>query len=395
MVVYAALAAVVVLVYLVVVVGGGRLLGAEQPDRAFALLATVGVALAFQPLKPWLRTVADGLVYGRTASAHDVLSAVARHLTATDVDVLGRIVGSLVDGTSATAASISVAVDGRLVPVAHTPGFDASGKQTVVRVEHDGDLLGQLSLQGEPHTHLDTEDLALARRVADALGVALRHRLLHDVLRGRVAELRESRRRVVDARHAARRRLERDLHDGAQPQLVAVRFKVGVARAAAEGENDHATCALLDRVAASADDVVGKLRDFARAVYPPSLATDGLVAAVRAEARRLSLPVVVRSGSVSRLDERVEATVFFCIAGLLKVGRDHGAGARTVVVDDGPAGVEFEVHQPWRRGQARSGAPGLVDVRDRVNAAGGSFRIGADAPGRAVFSGSVPRGGLC
>jgi signal transduction histidine kinase len=118
---------------------------------------------------------------------------------------------------------------------------------------------------------------------------------------------------VVALQDATRRRLEPDLHDGVQQQLVALKVKLGLGRAMANADGAPATAAALDQLAEEADGAVEAMRDFARGVHPPLLETEGLAAAVSAEARRLPIPVVVQADGIGRYGQEVEASVYYCI----------------------------------------------------------------------------------
>lgn len=393
--VYGALAAFITGAYVAVVVGVGRLLGrGDGPDTALALAVTAGVAVAFQPLRRRLQQLADRLVYGRKVTPHDVLSSFSRRLAAPDDALFAQVARSLVEGTGADHAAVRLRVDGRFVEAARWPSADgAVGRELVTcPIEHDGAELGELRLGTPTGQRLSERDLRLAREVSAGLALALRNRLLTGTLRARVAELRESRRRLVAARDETRRRLERDLHDGAQQQLVALKVKLGLAQAVAEREGGSGAATLLRRLAQRADQAVEAVRDFARGVYPPMLEAEGLGSAITAQARRQALPVTVEVGRIGRHPRQIEATVYFCIVELLQSFADCGRCELRVRVHEEDRIVHFEVTEAGGRGAAPDveDRAALVDVTDRLDAADGTVSVHTEPDGATSVRCSIP-----
>src|SRR5439155_3011466 len=120
-----------------------------------------------------------------------------------------------------------------------------------------------------------------------------------------------SRMRLVAAQDKERRRLERNLHDGAKQQLVALAVKVKLAQVVA-GRDPQKTEAILTEVQTDAQDALENLRDLARGIYPPLLADQGLVAALQAQARKAAVPVTVEAAVIARYPQEAEAAVYFC-----------------------------------------------------------------------------------
>jgi signal transduction histidine kinase len=204
------------------------------------------------------------------------------------------------------------------------------------------------------------------------------------------AELTASRARIVAAADQTRRRIERDLHDGAQQRLIALAIQARLAHAAVPtGSSELA--ARLDRLTAEANRAVGELRELARGIHPATLVEGGLPPALRALARRSPVPVGVDVRVEGRLPAQVEIAAYFVVAEALTNTAKHAdaAGASvSVSVDvnadadaDADAGhVRVLVSDDGRGGAAFSGGSGLVGLKDRVEALGGRFSV-RSAPG--------------
>jgi len=207
----------------------------------------------------------------------------------------------------------------------------------------------------------------------------------------RVEELRASRQRMVTAGDEARRRLERNLHDGAQQQLVALKVRLGLAeRMVAKGMPIDD---LLRQLGADTDDAIDTLRDLARGIYPPLLAAEGLAAALVAQARKAVLPVTVEAQQIGRYDQATEAAIYFCcleaLQNIAKYANATEVRIRLEVVgtdllfsvtDDGD-GFDLE---------STSMGAGLTNMTDRIDALGGTLSV-QSAPGvGTTISGRLP-----
>ena len=202
-----------------------------------------------------------------------------------------------------------------------------------------------------------------------------------------------SRSRLAVARDDERRRIERDLHDGAQQQLVAVRVQLGIVQAALE-RDPVAGAMLLSEVADDLDGAIAQLRDLARGIYPPVLESEGLAEALRAAARSAVRPTEVTADAIGRLPREVERTAYFCcLEAMQNADRHAGDGAR-VQVRVARAGdlLEFSVSDDGAGADANGDAAGagLVNIRDRVESAGGTLSI-ESAPDRGFsVTGRIP-----
>jgi signal transduction histidine kinase len=200
---------------------------------------------------------------------------------------------------------------------------------------------------------------------------------------GLIEEIRASRRRLVAAQDQERRRLERNIHDGAQQQLVALAVKARLARTMTERDPAKAV-ELLTQIETETHTALEDLRDLARGIYPPLLADKGLTAAIEAQARKSSLPVEVHADPIERAQPEVEAAVYFSVLEALQnVAKYAEAKSVTVRLSRANGDLRFEVADDGRGfDPAATGyGTGLQGIVDRLGALDGSFavesRIGA------------------
>jgi len=198
-----------------------------------------------------------------------------------------------------------------------------------------------------------------------------------------VEDLRASRQRLVAAQDEERRRLERNLHDGAQQDLVALAIKLRLAGAAADEDPAQAK-EIIGELQADAAAALENLRDLARGIYPPLLADLGLVAALNAQARKSPVPVAVEADGVGRLPQDTEAAVYFCcleaLQNMAKYARATQASIR-LQAEDGT--LSFTVSDNGAGYDARSTAmgSGQRNMADRLAALDGRLEV-RSAPGQ-------------
>ncbi|MGH2554523.1 MAG: sensor histidine kinase, partial [Actinomycetota bacterium] len=260
------------------------------------------------------------------------------------------------------------------------PEFPSADRAFSVR--HQGELLGALTVTMPPTDPLTPAQAELVQDLASQAGLVLRNvRLIEDV--------RASRRRLVAAQDEERRRLERNLHDGAQQQLVALALKVRLAEGFAEKDPSH-TRELLSDVQRDMQEALDNLRDLARGIYPPLLADQGLAIALEAQARKAAVPVTVETDSVSRYSQEVEAAVYFCcLEALQNVAKYAGASTVHLRLGQSAGELTFEVTDDGRGFEPASTplGSGTQNMADRLSALGGSIEI-ISRPG----SGTTVRG---
>jgi signal transduction histidine kinase len=198
----------------------------------------------------------------------------------------------------------------------------------------------------------------------------------------RTEQLEESRTRIVEVADAARRSIERDLHDGAQQRLLAMSVTIERARKELRAGRHEGASALLGQLASDNREILGELRELARGIYPPLLAERGLVIALQAMARRSVVPVTLDVADFERPSRQVEAAAYFCILEALTNVAKH-AGARSVrVTVRGLPHLSFIVADDGRGfDRSRVEPGGLLGMEARIAAAGGTLRL-TSAPGR-------------
>ena len=180
---------------------------------------------------------------------------------------------------------------------------------------------------------------------------------------------------MIAAQDAERHRLERNLHDGAQQEVVALKVKLGLAKTIAgrEGAEDIAT--MVDTLADTTQGAVDAMRAVAHGIYPPLLEAEGLAVALTAVARTSPVPLTIETDDVGRHERRVEETVYFCV--LEAIDTAHMAGARNVrvAVTDEAGKVELAIEHD------AGGTADLTVVTDRIDAIGGTLSAHERAPG--------------
>jgi signal transduction histidine kinase len=393
-VVFGALAAFITAVYVAIVVGIGALIGSgNKPNLALSILATAVVAVAFQPVRDRVQRFANRLVYGHRATPYEVLSAFSDRVAETYAteEVLPRMARTIADGTGAAAAQVWLVSEDRLVCAAAYPDGDRPlapvlsgqtipdipGTDKAIQVVHQGQLLGALTVSkpaGEPLT--PTEDKLLADLASQA-GLVLKNVGLTAELLARLDDLRASRQRLVKAQDDERRRLERDLHDGAQQHLVALKTRLSLAKRLTD-RDPHRAEQFIAEIESEASEALDTLRDLARGIYPPLLADRGLKSALEAQATKAALPVHVEAEELPRYSQEVEAAVYFCcLEALQNVAKYADANRATVRFSARDDELNFIITDDGR-GFDPSSTPtgtGTQNMIDRIEALGGRLSI--------------------
>ncbi|MBJ7593410.1 MAG: sensor histidine kinase [Candidatus Dormibacteraeota bacterium] len=393
--VYGALAVFITAVYVGIAVGIGALIGGGgKPNLALSILATAVVAVGFQPVRERVQKVANRLVYGKRATPYEVLAQFSERVAGSyaAADVLPRMARVLAEGTGAQRADVWLCSGDAWADAAVWPGDatpcapwtapngdlpSSSPGDRVVPVSHQGTVLGALGVTKRFGESLTPVEENLLSHLAGQAGLVLKNVGLTGDLQARLVELRASRQRLVSAQDEERRKLERNLHDGAQQHLVAIKVKLGLAEMLASRDPEKAR-ATIEQLKGDADEALETLRDLARGIYPPLLAEKGLGAALASQARKATVPVTVEADGIGRYSQDVEAAVYFSVLEALQnvqkyAQASHAAvtlgehdGALTFdVVDDGSG---FDV------GSTTKGS-GLTNMADRIDALGGDLEI--------------------
>jgi signal transduction histidine kinase len=358
--------------------------GNESSGSVFVVALLLG--LAFRPVTRFARRIADRVVYGRRATPYEVLTEFSERVGesyATE-DVLGRMAQILGQATGAGSARVWLRLGAELRPAASWP-TDAEPAavapvanevlptiegETVVEVRDRGELLGALSVAMPPSDPMNPSKERLVRDLASQAGLVLRNVRL-------VEELRASQRRLVTAQDQERRRLERNIHDGAQQQLVALSVRTRLARDLTARDPARAA-EMLAQIDAEIQRALDDLRDLARGIYPPLLIDEGLGAALDAQARRSPVPTTIRADGLGRYAPEVEAAVYFsCLEALQNVAKYAEASSATVILVQSNGHLTFEVVDDGRGFDptAERSGTGLQGIADRLGALHGEVTI--------------------
>jgi signal transduction histidine kinase len=385
-VVYALLAGFFTAVYAAIVIGIGAALGSRS-NGVLMVAAAVIIAVAFQPVRDRAQRFANRMVYGERATPYEALSEFSRWAAGgysmdAALPELARIVG-LSTGSTRAEVWLRLGMQLRRVAawplggVATGPSVDLDGDVPTLpgadrtyAVVHRGDLLGALAVSKPAADPLTPAEDKLLADLASQAGLLLRNAAL-------IEDLRASRQRIVAAQDAERRRLERNIHDGAQQQLVALAVKLGLVGAVMHKDPDQAG-RLIEDLKAETGDALENLRDLARGIYPPLLADQGLMAALESQSRKIAVPVTVKSDGIGRYGQEVEAAVYFCtLEALQNVTKYAHASAIRVGLWEEEGELNFSVTDDGEGFDttATSYGTGLQGMADRLAAQGGVLEI--------------------
>jgi signal transduction histidine kinase len=400
-IVFGALAAFFTAVYVAIVVGIGAVVG-SRANTVLTVAAAVLIAVAFQPVRQRARHLANRLVYGKRATPYEVLSEFSERMTAelATEDLPSRMARILGEGTGATRSVVWLRVGADLHPSASWPAtadalqaVPARGEDLPVLpgaaaffpVRHQAELLGALSIDKPPNDPLTPAEEKLIADIASQAGLVLRNVRL-------IEELRASRQRLVKAQDEERRRLERNIHDGAQQQLVALSVKLTIVRAMFQKDIGRAD-EMLQELQGETQDAMENLRDLARGIYPPLLADHGLVAALDAQARKAAVPVHIETDGITRYPQEAEAAVYFCtLEALQNVAKYAGATRAEVRLREEDGALVFEVTDDGAGfdPDARGYGTGLQGMADRLAALGGALAVTSVLGHGTTVRGAVP-----
>jgi signal transduction histidine kinase len=435
----AGLSGLVVAVYLLVVLGLGQV--PSEPERALLLLSMAAAAvcaLLYHPARERLTQAANRLVYGERSAPDEALRSFGARLSRAIPleELLLQLAESLHKTMTLDAAEVWTGSEGLLERAASVPdrgparlAVDPAEAPVVARagvsgrawlavwlpslleghgdaavrvapVAHSGELLGLLVVARRPDERFGDEDDRVLAELARQVGLALHNVRLDsalqaslDELRRKAEELQASRARIVASADAVRRRIERDLHDGAQQRLVALAVKLGLARRLVDGDLDQAR-GMLDELRYEVKDAVEELRSLAHGIYPPLLLDQGLAAALGSAAQRATIPTRVEAGPIGRYPADVEAAAYFCCMEALQNAMKHAGPEATVVVraweKDGALRFTVTDDGAGFDAAAKAGGHGFVNMGDRLGAIGGSLRVESSPGDGTSVTGVLP-----
>jgi signal transduction histidine kinase len=432
--------AAVAVIYIIVILG----LGNPPQDAAdhellgLSMVAAAAGAIGYLPVRERLITWATRSVFGARQAPDEVLRTFGSRMTrAISMDeLLLQLAESLRKTMNLISAEVytgigdvleraaavpdrgpaSLVISARERPVVTRAGISGNAwvsvwlpalltgrgdcQLRVMPVSHAGELLGLIVAQRQvTDDAFSAEDDRVLTELARQVGLAVHNARLDtalqttlDELRKQADELRESRARIVASGDAERRRVERNLHDGAQQHLVAMAVNLRLAKDIL-ADDPSAAAEMLDQLSDDVKDTITELRELAHGIYPPLLADRGLGEALLAAANRSPLAVSVHAAGIGRYGPEVEAAIYFCCLEALQNAAKHAAGSDVElkvweeeggllfsVCDDGP-GFDQE--------KAQSGH-GFINMADRLGSIGGTIRWESQPGHGATVRGSIP-----
>jgi signal transduction histidine kinase len=371
---FAAMAAFITAVYVAVVVGLGALVGtAGKPNLALSILATALVAIAFESVRERVQRVANRLVYGKRATPYEVMADFGERMAdaVSIADVLPRMAEAAGHGVGAVHTRIRLLLSDGGQRVVEWPAPAAGAMyERIFPISHGGKRVGDIAVSKPAGESLTPGEGKLLNDLAAQAGLALHNARLAIELQARLdqislqaEDLRASRQRIVSAQDEERRRLERTIREGTEQQLATIDEQLSLAEQTLDRDGE-ATARLMESLIAASNRTLEELRDLARGLYPPLLRDQGLLPALRAQARRLDERIRVEGEGIGRFPAEVEAAVYFCCVEALRTG----PASATIRLAAHGGELEFSIDMPMLDLDGR-----FQDMEDRIAALGGSL----------------------
>jgi len=414
------MAALVTAGYITVVVVVGRVVGLSATQHpVLSVVATAIVAVAFEPARRRVQAWADHLVYGRRPTPYEALARLSTQLSrgSQHADLFTGLATTVADGVGAAEVTLWVGPEDKLVAVASWPpppeqgsptttaprelsSLEDGGRTYVRPIVHQGSIRGAVTLTRAPGDALTaSEDRLLHDLVAQAgliidnvgLGVELQQRL-HQIT-VQAAELQAAAKRIVAAQYEARRRIEGDLHDGAQQRLVTLALSLQAVAERAASTGDDELAARVDEARHQLSRALAELRELARGIHPAILTQEGLDAALGFLAERSPIPVQVDVCLQQRLAQDVEATAYFVVSEALTNAAKHSRASRIVITGRfGDGRLSIEVTDNGRGGADSHWGHGLQGLVDRLATLNGRLTVHSPAGGGTRLQVDIPCG---
>jgi signal transduction histidine kinase len=376
-VVYGALWAVIAAAYVVIAAAFGIAVGQRVP-LALAVLIAIVATLFFQPARRRLERLADRLVFGPRLSGYELISRLGVRLQSTVAteDVAGSVAAAVQGGLGSSWVRIMLDRPAR-TPIA-SAGADPfnAGMTTLSAPLVQGDrVIGVIECGPKIEGGYNAADQELLNALGRQAALAIRNSQLTAELSKSVEDLAASRARLVQAEELERRRLERDLHDGVQQELVGLLARLGLARNQLRRDSDLAE-ATLREAQVDAQRALEGLQELARGIHPAILTDRGLVEAVEERATRMPMPVEVHAnglGGGARFPLEMEGAAYFFVSeGLANIVKYASAKRAFVRFHTEPGQLVVEVRDDGRGFDlARIKKSGLRGLEDRISALGG------------------------
>ncbi|MFI5259265.1 MAG: histidine kinase [Candidatus Limnocylindrales bacterium] len=282
------------------------------------------------------------------------------------------------------SAELAAFVDASLAPVASLEAV--AGSRAITLLERDGTPLAAIL-----HDPALLEDPGLVASVATAVRLTVENDRLQAEVRAQLAEVRASRARIVEATDAERRRIERDIHDGAQQRLVALSLAIGRARGQLGPAADPELEATLAQASDEVRSALAELRELARGIHPAILTQAGLEPAVRSLVDRAAVPTDIEFAVEHPLPEPVEAAAYFVVSeALTNVVKHAAAGAARVALRTQDGTLVVEIRDDGCGGADPGRGSGLRGLRDRVEAVGGTLETMSPAGAGTTVRATLP-----
>lgn len=392
--------------YVAVVVAADWLLDVPGTSNLPVQLAAAAVVvLALRPAQAGISTLANRLVYGHRPPPYDVLARLSAlsHTTVDGATVLPSLARATAEGLNVARCEVRLLLpDGTHQRYRWPAESDQVWPAHSVEVTYGGEPVGEIVIDRASAAGLAPEQRRLLGDLAHGAGLVMCTARLTVELEQRLAmisaqadEITASRRRIIHEQETERRNLERNLHDGAQPQLVAVRMTLGLL-AHLIATDTAAAAALVDQLDGQLAAADTDLAELSGGLYPPLLRELGFLPALRGQAARLGISADFRVPvdlPATRLPAEVEAAVCLAVTEAMQNAAKHAPAAAVrvevrvaedelwfAVADDGPGFVPADQHAGL----------GLQSMADRIAAAGGQVRIDSAVGSGTVVSGQVP-----
>jgi signal transduction histidine kinase len=392
---YGAASLLIAAAYAVIAATPGMLLGNRIPVT-LAVIITIAAALAFQPLRRRLESAVSRRLFGDRVRQYQLLTNLGTTMeqTAELDELLPRLAHAVRDGVGASWVQVRLRdadgswLDDPVGVAGEVTGESAAG----VDLARAGDLVGRVDLGPKPGGYA-AADLELLATVATQATTAVANVRLATQLKEGLEELSTSRVRLIAAQDAERRRIERDLHDGIQQEVVALIAGLRLARNRLA--RDQLTADELSDLQDQAREMLGDLRELAHGIHPPVLSDNGLVAALESRVTRFPIPVEIIADDGlrdERFSEEVEGTAYFVACeSLTNVAKHAGAEGVQIKLSRFYNLLSLAVEDSGRGfvpNGARSG--GLANIRDRVEALHGRLTIESHVGAGTTVSAELP-----
>ena len=379
----------ITVLYGIAVVAPAVLLVGGIPPLGIALLTGL-VAVALLPVRGWLQRWIHRVVFGDRDRQFAMLSELGSELerAGEPSDLLAHLAAAVADGLGASWVRIRLAgADGELAASPAGVAGDAVGEATeAVDLVHADEVLGSIEVGPRHRGEYSDDERSLLRTVAGQAAASVANVRLTARLAEQLAELTASRERLVAAQDGERRRLERDLHDGIQQDIVAQIAGLRLARNRLD--RGQLAAADLAELQEQARQTLTDLRELAHGIHPPVLSDNGLVAAIESGVGRYPIPLTVNADARVRAERypvEVETTAYYVVREALANTAKHAQASRATVAlarSDGRLRVSISDDGcglgAVSSASAHSG--GLANIRDRVAALRGTVRISAVEP---------------